>query len=365
MIAELKPWYRLVKVFGSGAALTGIVIGLRRRRWDILGLLLFVIPFFLVHSFRARTQPRYCMPIAWIVLLLCWYGLREFWGWFNASPSLTPTGSVSVPGGRDRSILDGLDWFQKRIRAVRDGLRSRPAAFSLIVIVAQILIVAIAALWLQVLWGYLLTPQVSQRSPRSNPLLYAGLTMVLISLGAELVARRFRFRPGLVTAGAVMILIVVSNQFLVVYKLGDGQNDKEFLMLADWYVQNARGEKLVTTLPQIVSLNDQSIEPHLIRTSSIPGETLDDLVRECYKQKIAYLAWDSRIGLFKRDAYYKKWRMDRVAELQYPRDYGRLEFVAQFKHNDRRYINLYRLRPEAAPRLRETQQLLLPGRLLR
>ena len=93
----------------------------------------------------------------------------------------------------------------------------------------------------------------------------------------------------------------------------------------------------------------------------ISGATLDDFIRECYKLNVAYIAWDSRIGLFKKDAYYIKWRMGRLADLQVRRDYGRLEFVTQLKHTDRRYINIYRLRPEAVPTIiEEPRRLLTP-----
>ena len=166
------------------------------------------------------------------------------------------------------------------MRTLRDRLRRYPVAFTAVVSAGQIVIIIIAILWLQVLLGYLGMPRVSERSPRSAPLVYAAMAMVLIGLGVELFVRRFRIRLGMITAAFVMTLIVVSNQFLVIYKLGDGQVDKEFRMLADWYLENAKpGEKLVTTLPQIVSLYDQSVEPYLVRTSSLEGETLDDVIR--------------------------------------------------------------------------------------
>jgi hypothetical protein len=357
MFAELKPWYLTVKIIGSVVALSGIVFGLRRRRWEILGMLLFFIPYFFVHSLRARTQPRYCMPVGWIVLLFCWYGLQQFWAWMNAS-SPPGAGSGSIPAIATtgwKVIADGLGRWVAGARSLRDRLRQNRAVFTAITIAGQIVIIVLALLWLDVLLGYLGAPRVSDRSPRSAPLLYVALGMVLLGLGAELYMRRFRFRFGMLTAGIVMTLMAVSNQFLVIYKLGDGQTDKEFRMLADWYHDNAKpGEILVTTLPQVVSLYDQSIEPYLIRTSSLEGETLDDVIRDCYRKNITYLAWDSRIGRFKKDAYYLKWRMGRVAELQARRDYGPLEFITQLKHTDLRYINLYRLRPQSAPQRIET-----------
>lgn len=363
MIAELKPWYGTVKVLGTAAAVSGIVIGLRRRRWEILGLLLFMVPYFLVHSFRARTQPRYCMPISWIVLVFCWYGLQQGWLWLNASSAPGSARDSVVATGRRRAISARFGRWFARARILRDGLQRHPLAFSVVALTAQILVIVIVLLWIQVLVGYLFTPQVAQRSPRSGPILFVAMAMVLVGLGAEWYARGFRFHWGVITTGMVMFLIVISNQFLVIYKLGDGQNDKEFRMLADWCSENAKGEKVATTMPQIVSLYDTSIQNNLIRTQSIPGETLDDFVRECYKQNIAYVAWDSRIGLFKKDAYYLKWRMGRLAELQARRDYGRLEFVTQLRHNDRRYINLYRLRPEATPRsVEDSRGLPMPAR---
>jgi hypothetical protein len=305
MIAELKPWYWTVRVLGSIAGLSGIFIGLFKRRWEILSLLLFAIPFFFIHSLRARTQPRYCVPIAWIVLLLCWYGLQQSWILIHRKRPIHP------------SIAAGL----------------------------QSVLIVVSLVWLQSLLGYFFQPSVQTRSVDSNTLPYVTYAIVLFYLLIDRWMERFRFRFGSITLAVVMALIVLSNQFLVVYKLGSGENDKEFRMLAEWYVKNAKpGEKLVTTMTSVVGLYAKPYESDFIPTSYIGGNNLAEFIVNCYRQDITYVAWDSRIGLLPRDAYYKTWRMERIKDLKLPRTQGPFEFITQLKYTDRRYINLYRLR---------------------
>jgi hypothetical protein len=245
------------------------------------------------------------MPIGWILLLLCWYGLQQLWSRLNQKRPVAPFVAIGL----------------------------------------QALGVAVAMVWLQSLLQYFFQPSVQTRSPHSLSLPYVAYGVVLIYLLIDRYLDRFRFRFGTITLAVVMALVVVSNQFLVIYKLGSGESDKEFRMLADWYRQNAKpGEKLLTTLPHIVGLYARPFEPYFVRTSTIEGDTLGEFLIHCYRQDITYVAWDSRIGLFTKDAYYSKWRMNRLATLKWPRNSGPFEFITQLKHTDRRYINLYRLR---------------------
>jgi hypothetical protein len=60
---------------------------------------------------------------------------------------------------------------------------------------------------------------------------------------------------------------------------------------------------------------------------------------------VAYVAWDSRIGLVPRDPFYGFWGMSRIAPLAQPRSAGAYEFLGQIAVSRRRWINLFRLRP--------------------
>ena len=64
---------------------------------------------------------------------------------------------------------------------------------------------------------------------------------------------------------------------------------------------------------------------------------------------MTYVAWDSRIGLTPKNFYYRKWGIDRIAPLMRARDIGPYQFVTTLKLNNRRFINVFRLRAAKLP----------------
>jgi hypothetical protein len=142
--------------------------------------------------------------------------------------------------------------------------------------------------------------------------------------------------------------MIVSNQFSLARMIGNGDTDAEFKKLADWYVENAAGEKLATSMPQVTKLFAPKYTKKFIYISRIKGDTPQEFVASCYKKNITYVAWDSRIGFTPKNIYYRKWGMDRIAPLGRAQDVGPYEFVVQLKQNDRRFINIFRLRKPQA-----------------
>jgi hypothetical protein len=144
----------------------------------------------------------------------------------------------------------------------------------------------------------------------------------------------------------LMILMIISNQFMVAEVVGNGERDIEFKYLADWYCQNAKpGEKLVTTVPMILTIMAPQYKDCFIHTNTFDANNPDDFVTECYKRNITYVSWDSREGLATSDHYYKYWKMSNIAPLAAGRDIGPYQFIKKFPVNQRRYIYLYRLKP--------------------
>ncbi len=147
----------------------------------------------------------------------------------------------------------------------------------------------------------------------------------------------------------LMILIIVSNQFIVATLIGSGQNDIEFKYLTDWFSKNAKsGEKIVCTMANLLSSMAPKFTADFVpiddfRDANSPA----DFVNECYKKNITYVAWDSRIGLASQDDYYKIWKMQNLAPLAAGRDVGPFQFITLLKANERRYIFVYRLKPVA------------------
>ena len=139
--------------------------------------------------------------------------------------------------------------------------------------------------------------------------------------------------------------MIVSNQFILAKRVGNGQRNAEFKMLADWFAENSQpGEKLATSLPKVVSLFVPDRKADIVHISNIGGVTPQEFVARCYKNKVTYVAWDSRIGLRPKDSYYKKWRIDRIAPLIKPEDNGPYEYVKQVGQNKRMFINIFRLK---------------------
>lgn len=57
----------------------GVIYGLSKRHRNILVLLIFFVPYILVHAVHAFVIPRFCATVYWIPLLICVYGLQNYW----------------------------------------------------------------------------------------------------------------------------------------------------------------------------------------------------------------------------------------------------------------------------------------------
>ena len=295
----LTAIYTVNKIAVVASFLFGAVFGLYRRQWKILVLLIFLLPYFWVHSKYPYPIHRYHATIFAIVMLICIYGLCSFWS------------------------------------LIKDRLPK------LIIILAQTIVLLAAVIWILILAGYL--PKFAPMSKVSVSLPFVAILV----LAAAFIAERFihKVKPKDFVILALMVLMIISNQFLVAGVVGNGQRDIEFKYLVDWYRQNAKeGEKLVTTVPIILQTMAPEYKDCFIHTNTFDANSPTDFVKECYQRNITYVAWDSREGLVPTDHYYKYWKMANIAPLAAGRNIGPYQFITQIKVNQRRYINLYRLR---------------------
>jgi len=298
--------WKLSKTIAIIGFFFGSVYGLCKRKWEILALLIFFVPYFLLHSRYPYPIQRFHSTIFWIAILICWFGWQSFW-----------------------RIIDGNGRIPRAI-----------------VLVLQASVATIAVIWLVQLVPYL--PKISQISPTSASLPYIAIILVVTIF----VARIFIYKPKYflreLSILAVVCLVIVSNQFMLVRLLGDGQRDNEFKLLADWYIANAEpGEKMLTTLPHVVRIYAPEHKDSLLQVGGIKAENQSEFIKKCYDEKITYVAWDSRLGLAPGNEYYKFWGMKNIAMLAKPRSIGPYEFVTQIRANKRRFINVFRLkRPE-------------------
>jgi len=278
----------------------GSVYGLYRRNWNILVLLIFFVPYFLLHAVYPYPLQRFHTNIFWIALFICWFGFQSAWQMINKN---------------------------QRIPAV-------------IVIVFQILIVITAGAWLFELLPYL--PKISTMSPRSASVPYVAIGLAGLRLGV----RAFVFKPRFLLQKTVILtvfaLVVVSNQFMLVRLLGDGQRDKEFTVLAGWFSENAKpGEKLAVYMCGVVRMFAPKHAEYIV---GIPkADSPSELVDACYEEGITYVVWASREGLNPTHTGYRQLNLhENIVFLVKPESIGPYEFITQLG-SKRGYVNIFRL----------------------
>ncbi len=302
-VKALSGFSKFIAVTGC---LVAIPYSLIKRQWKFVPLIIFFACYVGIHSMRALTRHRYCLPAVWVALLLCCYGWQSIC-----------------------RMVNWKNWIPR-----------------LVIILLQLTVVAVAGIWLAMLVPHLAAAAKLSRTSRYLPYVAAGVIALIFAVRTFIYRARYAWRDAALSMLAC--LMVVSGQFVLVRQVGNGKTDVEFKMLADWYVQNAEpGEKLAATLTNVMRFFAPKQSKYFVSTETIGGDNAAKFVRKCYKRGITYIAWDSRIGLTPTNSYYKKWGIDRIAVLSAPRSTGPYEFITQLKHSDRRYINLFRLRKPA------------------
>jgi|GEM_PF-5607047 len=145
------------------------------------------------------------------------------------------------------------------------------------------------------------------------------------------------------------------NIFRLELRQDPEEESPEFTLLSDWYQTNALpNEILLSTRPHILDKMMPETRYFFWHLGGICGETPSRFLEACYRNRIRYVAWDSRLGLKREDPYYKKWGMHRIAMLQRPKSVGPFEFVCQLGEPNGPHINLFRLDlpPAVDPQLR-------------
>ena len=190
---SVQSLYTVSKIIALVGAGFGTIYGLAKRNWKIVALLIFFVPYFLLHASYPYPLQRFHTTIFWIALLLFWFGVQSIWNLIN--------GEGRVP------------------RAVLYGLQGMAAVIALI--------------WLIVLFPYL--SKVSGISPTSAWVPYVAIALVGVFFGVRIYLYKVRALPRELAIVAVLAMVIVSNQFKLVPLLNDGQKEAEFKELADWY----------------------------------------------------------------------------------------------------------------------------------
>lgn len=307
--AEAAAVQHVTMISASALFLFAVVWAAARREWKILALMVFLVPYFAVHVLHPWLLPRFCVPYSWLVLLVCAYGAQGIW-------RLTDRGG----------------------RAFRIGRSAFLAAL------------ALASLyWVSELWPSI--SQFAQVSRDSRHMAYVALAAGAVVVTVRLLAGVGRAMGRLASLSLVTAAMIVSSQFPLAVVMGNGDRNREFKDLLDWYSREARtGEVLVTTLADTLTVMAPRFSECLLHPADIPGETPAEFVRGCWDRRVTYVAWDSRIGSRDGndrkppDLWYTRWKMRRLQALARPASIGPFGFLRQIRNNaSGTYINVFRL----------------------
>jgi len=296
--------WKLSKAFAVGSFLFGSLYGLCKRQWKILALLIFFVPYFLLHAFYPYPLQRFHTTVFWIVLLVCWFGLQSVW-----------------------KLID------------RNGRVPRGFVF-----VLQALVVIIAVIWLFALVPYL--SEISKVSPKSASVPYAAMVLGALIFGARVFIYRSKYLLREFSILALLCLVVVSNQFVLAGRVGDGQKEKEFKLLADWYTASAKpGEKLAVYMAGVVRMFAPKSAEYIVQPPKADSPL--EFINACHENDITYVGWATREGLRNDHWGYRRLGLDKnIAVLREPRSIGPYQFVTQVG-TKRGFVNIFRLqKPE-------------------
>jgi len=289
------------KIIAAAGFIFGVVYGLFKRQWKILALLLFFVPYFIIHARYPYPLQRFHTTIFWIALLICLFGLQSIW-----------------------KLIDS---------------NQRVPRF--IVIFLQVILAIISVIWL-----VSLVPDMARRvsavSPKSAYLPWIAIILAgFIFAGRIYIYKPRRWMSELCIL-AFFSLIIVSNQFALVSLVGDGQRDKEFKQLADWYIANAKpGEKMGVYMHQVVGIYAQKYADDIVGLPQ--ANSPEEFTEACYRQDLTYIVWATREGLRDYSVRYRRLGLDKnIDRLKNPNDVPPYQFVARVGWEGG-YVHIFRL----------------------
>jgi len=184
-----------------------------------------------------------------------------------------------------------------------------------------------------------------------KPIPYVAIVVIVLLFIARILACRSKTFVKDAALSILVILMLISNQFILTPLVGSGNMDAEFKELADWArnPENVqRDEKLVTTMPHVVEIFAPKIKSNLIGTGDVVGNSPSNFAQRCQFYDAAFVAWDSRLGYALTNSYYHALRMRYLRSWSLPEetDYGPFTFVHKIGPNrfyPNRFINIFQV----------------------
>jgi hypothetical protein len=296
-----------VDMFSKLAILTCIaglilacVFAVIRRHWEILMLLLFFVPYFLLHAYYPYPLTRFHTTIFWIAILISWYGLQSIGGFLAQKARLPWQATLVLKIGV--TIAAGL-WCADLIRSFGKAASMSPTSASMPYVAMLVVGIIIAS-----------------RALLEHP----------IQISRHL------------CAAAMMCLVIASNQFILAQYLGDGKREIEFKQLGEWFAANGKPDEKLAVYQNDTQLFAGKNAPNVV---GFPGaNSPDELVEKLRQQGITYVVWATREGYSHgQHTGYQQLGLDKnIAFLAKPQSVGPYKFVTQIG-SERGYVNVFRL----------------------
>jgi hypothetical protein len=277
-------WVDTVVFRGTAAVLAlaflwGSAWGLVKRRWEILTMLVTAVPYVLVHAVYPYRQGRFCVPVAWVGLVIAVYGAR-----------------VAV-----------------------DLLRDRWPAWRYVKPVLHLGTIVLLVMWIIPVRRALDYWIWQKFCPGIEAVvLWSTVAAVIGYLSYEWVrGARIGLRWAAVSVFLVLAVFSAGVQTAVV--MGDGRMLANFKTLSLWFQENARpDDRMVTNMPWYMTLYTGLPSERFVHTGTISTATARDLsgfVAACREKGVTLIAWDSGRADNPQDRYYKLWGLDRIDSL--------------------------------------------------
>lgn len=295
--ASANTLFTIARVITIVAVIAAVVWCIYRRKWNIVALLLFFGIYVGIHAARKATHQRYCVPVIWLAILLCAYGLQVAWRTINIK-----------------------NWMPK-----------------LLVIFLQVAFFVGATVWLIMLIPYMQKLAPICEKAQYLPYAAGGALILVVVVRACLFKLKFLTRDLALTA--LVCLLVAGFHFTTARVIDNGLYYVEFRHMLDWYKANARPqEKLATRWTHVLRLMTKKNARNIIELTTLASDTFEGFIQNCYDNDITFVACNSR-GSSKT----KKGLGAVRKQLARPRSVGPFEFIKRIEVSGNTWINIFHL----------------------
>jgi hypothetical protein len=270
----------------------------------MLMLLIFFVPYFVLHAYYPYPLTRFYSTIFWIALLTAWFGLQSIGGFLADKARLPWQATLVLKAG---VAVAACLWCVNLIRHFGETVSISPTSAS----VPYVAMLAVGIL-------------IASRALVEHP----------IQISRHL------------CAASMLCLIIASNQFILVRLVGDGKREMEFKQLGEWFAVNGKsGEKLAVYNNGPTQLFSGKNATNV--TGFVKADSPEELVEKLRLQGVTYVVWATREGYSRgqHTGYQQLGLNKNIAFLDKPQNIGPYEFVRQIG-SEKGYVNVFRLHSE-------------------